>query len=261
MRSLFGKRASCSSSISRNCFPHISTAHIVKDAGRERELYLVGRRGLVSMRVQASSGDDFDPFGEADDPPVDVNSPMFNSPIVAEEAKQIFEQFKQLSALQPKYNKFDCEGKRIFCDQMDAFCDRMKVFTTRYQLSDDAYSQEMIRRLSAQLLEVGMTIDDMYNGLVQTTKAMRQMLEEEERLGAEVVYKEPVSRMGEMPDFAKLMEDPEIAALLRDPEIIAIMQRCVRSPTDFALEAEKNPKIRKIMEKLFENFADGNPNF
>ena len=137
---------------------------------------------------------------------------------------------------------------------MDELCDKMKVFTTRYQLSNDSYAQEMIKRLNEQLEEVGLTIDTMYSGLVNTTEAMKKMLEEEERLGAEVVYKEPASRMGEMPDFAKLMDDPEMAEILRDPEILKIMQKCVQSPAEFQRAAETNPKIRKILVKLFENF-------
>lgn len=222
----------------------------------------LSRGESLATAVCAFGGnDDFDPFAEADESSSaksDLNSfkdsKMVNSPIIAEEAQKIFAQFKELSALQPKYNKFDVEGKRIFCNQMDELCDKMKVFTTRYQLSNDSYAQEMIKRLNEQLEEVGLTIDTMYSGLVNTTEAMKKMLEEEERLGAEVVYKEPASRMGEMPDFAKLMDDPEMAEILRDPEILKIMQKCVQSPAEFQRAAETNPKIRKILVKLFENF-------
>jgi len=180
-------------------------------------------------------------------------STMANSAIIAEEAQKIFAQFKDLSALQPKYNKFDVEGKRIFCNQMDELCDKMKVFTTRYQLSDDSYAQEMIRRLNEQLGEAGLTIDTMYEGLLNTTEAMKQMLEEEERLGAEMVYREPATRMNELPDFAKLMEDPEMAEILRDPEILKIMQKGIQSPEEFQRAAEGNPKIMKILMKLMQN--------
>ena len=70
-----------------------------------------------------------------------MNSPFLNSPVVAQEAQEIFEQFKQLSSLQPKYNKFDVEGKRIFVNQMEEMCEKLKVFTTRYKLaSGDAYA-------------------------------------------------------------------------------------------------------------------------
>ena len=73
----------------------------------------LSRGESLTTAVCAFGGnDDFDPFAEADESSSaksDLNSfkdsKMVNSPIIAEEAQKIFAQFKELSALQPKYNK------------------------------------------------------------------------------------------------------------------------------------------------------------
>lgn len=229
------------------------------------------RRGRPRpVLVSSGGGDDFDPFAAADEgnkvPPGSMNSPFLNSPVVAQEAQAIFEQFRQLSALQPKFSRFDTEGKRMFIEQMEDMCQKLKVFTTRYKLaSDDQYAQEMIRRLNDQLSQVGMTIDSMYDGLVTTTSGMKDLLEQEEKLGADVYstgnpYFKDGSHAGpgmqEMPDFAKMMEDPEAAELLSDPEVLKIMQRCMANPEEFVKEADNNPKIRKVVEIFLRNMGD-----
>lgn len=213
---------------------------------------------------RAGNPDEFDPFAESDaprvPPNVDLNSPFANSPVVQEESQSIYKQFKMLSEMQPKYNAFDVEGKRIFLRQMDELCEKLKVFTARYKLAkDDAYAQAMINQLNSQLSGIGATIDTMYEGLVQTTKAMREMLEEEERLGADILNSEDpskFSRFDAVPDVSKLMEDPETAALIQDPEVMRIMQKCISDPEAFEREAQKNPKIQKIMIKLVESMGD-----
>ena len=124
----------------------------------------------------------------------------------------------------------------------------------------------MIANLSAQLAEVGLTIDSMYTQLTQQTAAMKELLEVEERLGAEVVNTDNPAfrgannpRMQAMPDFAKMMEDPEAAALFQDPEVLKVMQRCLQNPELFVKEAEKSPKIRRVVEIFMRNMGDDFP--
>ena len=226
------------------------------------------QRGEKRKLVLSKAGDGFDPFGEADDsqgPNYDdlnaaKDSPMFNAalnPMIAQEAQELTDLFKQLSSLQPKYNSFDVEGKKIFLKQMEDLTDKLQVFTMRYRLSDDPYAQKMVGQLQAQMQAVGLTIDTVGTELGKTMEGMRKDIEQEERLGASIVNDDGhMSQMGRLPDFGKLLENPEMAELYRDPEVFRLMQKCVQNPEKFKTEGANNPKVQRIIEIIMKTMED-----
>lgn len=182
---------------------------------------------------------------------------MASSEIVQKEAANIFNDFQQLSALQPKYFSFDVEGKRIYIEKMEEFLERLRIFTKRYELSDDPEAKEGLRRLNAQLLEAGLTLNSMYQRLKDTTQMMRTALTAEEIRGPELHTEGKGTAWAQgafggkgMPDMAKLMEDPQVFAALQEPDVIAAMQDIMANPQNSYKYAD-NEKIRYLMLKFF----------
>ena len=57
---------------------------------------------------------------------------FFESEVVQQEAKQLFEDYQSLTQLGSEYGKFDREGKVIFIDRMEALMERYKIFMKRF---------------------------------------------------------------------------------------------------------------------------------
>ncbi|XTZ19982.1 MAG: DUF1825 family protein, partial [cyanobacterium endosymbiont of Rhopalodia fuxianensis] len=62
---------------------------------------------------------------------------FFDSEVVQQEAKHLFEDYQSLMKLGGEYGKFDREGKKIFIDKMESLMDRYKIFMKRFELSED----------------------------------------------------------------------------------------------------------------------------
>ena len=163
--------------------------------------------------------------------------------------------------MQPKYFSFDTEGKRIYITKMEDFLERLKIFTFRrarcrcapacafadascalapsYEMSDDPYARECMRRLNAQLLEAGLTLRGMTTQFDALLGTMRADLDAEARRGVS-----PAPAGGSraavqgggwgaagMPDMAALMADPDIREAMADPSVVAVLQQCMADPT------------------------------
>lgn len=204
------------------------------------------RREAACCRAGGSESNDFG-----------ASNRMASSEIVQKEAATIFNEFQQLSALQPKYFSFDIEGKRIYIEKMEEFLEKLRIFTKRYELSDDPEAKEGLRRLNAQLLEAGLTLNSMYQRLKETTQMMRTALDAEEKRGPDLQQEGKGTAWAQgafggkgMPDMAKLMEDPQVFAALQEPDVIAAMQDIMANPQNSYKYAD-NEKIRYLMLKFF----------
>ncbi len=49
---------------------------------------------------------------------------FFDSEVIQQEAKQLFEDYQALIKLGSNYGKFDREGKKLFIEQMEAMMER-----------------------------------------------------------------------------------------------------------------------------------------
>jgi len=68
---------------------------------------------------------------------------FFDSEVVQQEARQLFEDYQSLTQLGSEYGKFDREGKIIFIDRMEELMERYKIFMKRFELSED-FSAQMV---------------------------------------------------------------------------------------------------------------------
>ena len=88
---------------------------------------------------------------------------FFDSEIVQQEAKQLFEDYQALIQLGNSYGKFDREGKKLFIEQMETLMDRYRVFMKRFELSEDFMAQMTIQQLKTQLGQFGVTPQQMFD--------------------------------------------------------------------------------------------------
>ena len=88
---------------------------------------------------------------------------FFDSEIVQQEAKQLFEDYQALIQLGNSYGKFDREGKKLFIEQMESMMDRYRVFMKRFELSEDFMAQMTIQQLKTQLGQFGVTSQQMFD--------------------------------------------------------------------------------------------------
>jgi len=192
------------------------------------------------------------------------SSEFFASEIVQREATSIYSDFSQLSQMQTKYFAFDSEGKRLYLDQMETFVERLKIFTMRYSLSDDPAARESLRRLNAQLLEAGMTLQSMQDRLAETVRVMRQQLEIERARGVaaappgdsrSAIQGGPFGPGG-MPDLAEMMKDPDIVEAMQDPRVVGILQQCIADPSRMN-EYANDEKVRKLILAMFRSQKPG----
>ncbi|MEQ8964056.1 DUF1825 family protein [Coleofasciculus sp. C1-SOL-03] len=104
---------------------------------------------------------------------------FFDSDIVQQEAKQLFEDYQSLVQLGGSYGKFDREGKKIFIDQMEAMMERYRIFMKRFELSEDFMAQMTVEQLNTQLGQFGITPQQMFDQMQMTLERMKSELEKQ----------------------------------------------------------------------------------
>ncbi|MBD2137907.1 DUF1825 family protein [Anabaena sp. FACHB-1237] len=104
---------------------------------------------------------------------------FFDSEIVQDEAKHLFEDYQSLITLGNSYGKFDREGKKLFIEQMETLMDRYRVFMKRFELSEDFMAQMTIEQLKTQLGQFGMTPQQMFDQMNMTLERMKKELEKQ----------------------------------------------------------------------------------
>jgi hypothetical protein len=101
---------------------------------------------------------------------------FFDSEVVQQEAKQLFEDYQSLTVLGGEYGKFDREGKKIFIERMETLMDRYKIFMKRFELSEDFMAQMTVQQLKTQLSQFGMTPEQMFDQMHTTLERMKSEL-------------------------------------------------------------------------------------
>ena len=103
---------------------------------------------------------------------------FFESDIVQEEAKQLFNDYQELMKLGSDYGKFDREGKKMFIKRMETLMDRYKVFMKRFELSEDFQAKMTVEQLKTQLGQFGITPEQMFDQMNQTLLRMKKELDQ-----------------------------------------------------------------------------------
>jgi hypothetical protein len=104
---------------------------------------------------------------------------FFDSDIIQQEAKQLFEDYQALVKLGGNYGKFDREGKKLFIEQMEAMMDRYRVFMKRFELSEDFMAQMTVEQLKTQLSQFGVTPQQMFDQMDFTLQRMKNELNQQ----------------------------------------------------------------------------------
>ncbi|MEL6162732.1 MAG: DUF1825 family protein [Cyanobacteria bacterium J06641_2] len=102
---------------------------------------------------------------------------FFDSDIVQQEAKKLFEDYQALIQLGNSYGKFDREGKKLFIGKMEAMMERYRVFMKRFELSEDFMAQMTVEQLKTQLNQFGVTPQQMFDQMNLTLERMKADLE------------------------------------------------------------------------------------
>lgn len=102
---------------------------------------------------------------------------FFDSEIVQQEAKSLFEDYQHLVQLGSKYGKFDRDGKLMYIEQMEAIMDRYKVFMKRFELSEDFSAQMTVEQLKTQLGQFGITPQQMFDQMHRTLERMKSEID------------------------------------------------------------------------------------
>jgi hypothetical protein len=102
---------------------------------------------------------------------------FFDSEIVQQEAKLLFEDYQSLTKLGSSYGKFDREGKKMFIDQMESMMERYRIFMKRFELSEDFMAQMTVEQLKTQLNQFGITPQQMFDQMNSTLERMKSELE------------------------------------------------------------------------------------
>ena len=98
---------------------------------------------------------------------------FFDSEVVQQEAKKLFEDYQSLMELGGEYGKFDREGKKIFIGQMEALMERYQIFMKRFELSEDFMARMTVEQLKTQLNQFGITPQQMFDQMHQTLARMK----------------------------------------------------------------------------------------
>jgi Domain of unknown function (DUF1825) len=98
---------------------------------------------------------------------------FFDSEIVQQESKQLFEDYQSLMQLGSDYGKFDRAGKQIFIDKMEEIMERYRIFMKRFELSDDFMAQMTVQQMQTQLGQFGMTPQQMFDQMHKTLERMK----------------------------------------------------------------------------------------
>ena len=104
---------------------------------------------------------------------------FFDSDIVQQEAKQLFEDYQALIKLGSNYGKFDREGKKLFIQQMEDMMERYRIFMKRFELSEDFMAQMTVEQLRTQLNQFGITPQQMFDQMHSTLEPMKTELEKQ----------------------------------------------------------------------------------
>ena len=102
---------------------------------------------------------------------------FFDSQVVQEEAKKLFEDYQSLMQLGGEYGKFDREGKKMFIEQMERLMERYRIFMKRFELSEDFMAQMTVQQLKPQLKQFGMIPQQMFDQMEITLKRMKSEIE------------------------------------------------------------------------------------
>jgi phosphoenolpyruvate carboxylase len=102
---------------------------------------------------------------------------FFDSEIVQQEARNLFEDYQSLMRLGSDYGKFDREGKKIYIEKMEEMMDRYRVFMKRFELSEDFMAQMTVEQLKTQLGQFGVTPQQMFDQMHMTLERMKVELE------------------------------------------------------------------------------------
>ncbi|MBE9116889.1 DUF1825 family protein [Lusitaniella coriacea LEGE 07157] len=102
---------------------------------------------------------------------------FFESEIVQQEAKQLFEDYQSLMQVGNDYGKFDREGKKIFIGRMEELMERYRIFMKRFELSEDFMAQMTVQQLKTQLGQFGVTPQQMFDQMHVTLERMKSELE------------------------------------------------------------------------------------
>jgi hypothetical protein len=102
---------------------------------------------------------------------------FFDSQVVQEEAKKLFEDYQSLMQLGGEYGKFDREGKIMFIEQMERLMERYRIFMKRFELSSDFMAQMTVEQLKTQLNQFGMTPQQMFDQMETTLNRMKSEIE------------------------------------------------------------------------------------
>ena len=103
---------------------------------------------------------------------------FFESDIVQEEAKKLFNDYQDLMKLGSDYGKFDREGKKMFIKRMETLMDRYKVFMKRFELSEDFQAKMTVEQLKTQLGQFGITPEQMFDQMNKTLLRMKNELDQ-----------------------------------------------------------------------------------
>ena len=99
---------------------------------------------------------------------------FFDSEVVQQEAKQLFQDYQSLIQLGSEFGKFDREGKKIFIDKMESMMERYKIFMKRFELSDDFTAKMTVEQLKTQLNQFGTTPEQMFQQMNMTLERMKK---------------------------------------------------------------------------------------
>jgi Domain of unknown function (DUF1825) len=98
---------------------------------------------------------------------------FFDSEIVQQEARNLFQDYQSLMELGSGYGKFDREGKKLFIEKMEEMMDRYRIFMKRFELSDDFMAQMTMKQLQTQIGNFGITPQQMFEQMNVTLERMK----------------------------------------------------------------------------------------
>jgi Domain of unknown function (DUF1825) len=104
---------------------------------------------------------------------------FFDSDIIQQEAKQLFENYQALIQLGNSYGKFDREGKVLFIEQMESMMDRYRIFMKRFELSEDFMAQMTMEQMKTHLGQFNITPQQMFDQMNLTLSRMKAELEKQ----------------------------------------------------------------------------------
>ena len=104
---------------------------------------------------------------------------FFDSEVVQQEAKKLFEDYQSLIMLGNNYGKFDRQCKKMYIDQMEAMMERYRIFMKRFELSQDFMAQMTMEQLKSQLNQFGITPQQMFEQMNVTLERMKLELDKQ----------------------------------------------------------------------------------